>query len=53
MASAGLVVALLMPSARVLPGARQGSYRGPGKGAAVALQSSLARVLPVLMDFLG
>src|SRR4051812_22916458 len=39
---AGLAVALLMPSARVLPGTRQGSCRGvaaiPGKG---------------LVDFLG
>ena len=46
MAGAGLAVALLMPSARVLPGAWQGSCRGiaviPDKGLAGGL-----------VDFLG
>ena len=41
MAGAGLVVAPMMPSARVLPGARQGSCRGvavvPGKALAMDL----------------
>ena len=41
MASAGLAVALLIPSARVLPGGRQGSCRG----AAVVPGKALARGL--------
>ena len=47
MAGAGLAVALLMPSARVLPGARQGSCRGtavvPGKALARGLVDLLGK----------
>mgnify|MGYP006951652130 FL=1 len=47
MAGAGLAVAPLMPSARVLPGARQGSCRGvavvPGKALAGGLVDLLGK----------
>lgn len=58
LAITGLAVALLMPSTKALPGARQGSFRGiaviPDKGLARGLAVIPGKGLAGgLVDFLG